>query len=369
MIKFLDLDKITGEDRAEIKNAVNRVIDSGWYLMGNELASFESNLAQYLDVKNAIGVSNGLDALRLILKGYLTLGLLKKGDEVIVPANTYIASVLAITDNDLVPIFVEPSEDTFNLNNSLLEKQISVKTKAVLTVHLYGRNAMDESLIQLCKSRGLLLIEDNAQAIGATFMGIKTGALGDAAGLSFYPGKNLGALGDAGAVTTNDDRLAEVIRSLRNYGSSQKYINEFQGLNARLDEIQAAVLNVKLGSLDNQNNRRREVAKLYDTGIKNPLIKTPKFPENELEHVWHLYVIRCVKRDSLKDFLDTCGIQTLIHYPIPPYKQLAYKEYNELSFPITEMIHHEVLSLPMSGVIENEEVAYIISKINEFRGK
>lgn len=369
MIKFLDLDKITREDRAEIKNAVDRVIDSGWYLMGNELISFESNLAKYLDVKNAIGVSNGLDALRLILKCYLTLGILKKGDEVIVPANTYIASVLAITDNDLVPIFVEPLEDTFNLNSSLLEERISAKTKAVLTVHLYGRNSIDESLIQFCKSKGLLLIEDNAQAIGAAFMGRKAGAIGDAAGLSFYPGKNLGALGDAGAVTTNDDRLAEVVRSLRNYGSSEKYINEFQGLNARLDEIQAATLSVKLRSLDKQNNRRREVARLYDSGIKNPLIKTPSFPENELEHVWHLYVIRCAHRDSLKDYLNECGIQTLIHYPIPPHKQLAYREYNELSFPITEMIHREVLSLPISGVIENEEVAYVISKINEFRGK
>ena len=275
MIKFLDLKKITDIDLKEIKIAVNRVIDSGWFLMGKEIISFESNLSAFLGVKNVIGVSNGLDALRLIFKGYIALGLLKKGDEIIVPANTYIASILAITDNDLVPIFIEPDEATFNLNSHLVEEKITDRTKAIMAVHLYGRVSVDNSLIQIVKKNKLLLIEDNAQAIGANFMGIMTGGVGDAAGLSFYPGKNLGALGDAGAVTTNDDALAEVIRSLRNYGSGEKYINEYQGLNTRLDEIQAAILNVKLNSLELQNNRRRDIAKLYDKGINNPLIVKP----------------------------------------------------------------------------------------------
>ncbi|HNP33339.1 MAG TPA: DegT/DnrJ/EryC1/StrS family aminotransferase [Flavobacterium sp.] len=372
MIKFLDLQKINAQYADELKQVAAEVIDSGWFLMGEKLSSFEAKLANYIGSKNAIGVANGLDALRLILKAYIDIGVMNEGDEVIVPANTYIASILAITDNRLKPVLVEPNPKSFNLDIDLIESHITSKTKAIMVVHLYGQVSWSERLAALAKKYNLKIIEDNAQAIGAEWNGIKTGNLGDAAGFSFYPGKNLGALGDAGAVTTNDNELAKHIRALGNYGSSKKYVNEFQGLNSRLDEIQAAFLEVKLKYIDAENQIRRQLAALYLNGIKNPKIQLP-FPENSgfeysqnQEHVWHLFVIRCQEREKLQEYLTANGIQTLIHYPIPPNKQLAYKEMNHLNYPITNAIHNEVLSLPISPILSEEEVARVITALNNF---
>lgn len=371
-IKFLDLQKINAQYAAELKQVAADVIDSGWFLMGNQLNHFESKLAQYNGVKHAIGVANGLDALRLILKAYINLGVMEEGDEVIVPANTYIASLLAISDNRLVPVLVEPDANSFNLDIDLIEQSITSKTKAIMVVHLYGQICWDEKLEALAQKYNLKIIEDNAQTIGAIWNGKKSGNLGDAAGFSFYPGKNLGALGDAGAVTTNDDALAEQVRALGNYGSKQKYVNEFQGLNSRLDEIQAGFLSVKLKYIDAENQYRRQIAARYLTEINNPLIQLPvpvnsafKTSQN-LEHVWHLFVIRTNNRDRLQKYLAENDIQTLIHYPIPPNKQLAYKEMNHLDFPITNTIHNEVLSLPISPVTSEEEVSKIIQVINSY---
>ncbi|WP_347584299.1 DegT/DnrJ/EryC1/StrS family aminotransferase [Gramella sp. MAR_2010_147] len=327
-----------------------------------------------MGVSNAIGVGNGLDALRLIFKAYLELGVMHEGDEVIVPANTYIASVLAITDNHLKPILVEPDINTYNLDITKIEKSITEKTKAIMVVHLYGQVCWNRGLERLAQEYNLKIIEDNAQAIGGEFKykdgQIKrTGSLGDAAGFSFYPGKNLGALGDAGAVTTNDDDLSQVIRALGNYGSKQKYINEFQGLNSRLDEIQAAFLNVKLKYLDKETQRRREVAAFYLENIKNPEIILPEVNgkvEKCNTHVWHLFVIRTKYREEFKTYLAKCGVQSLIHYPIPPHKQKAYCQWNNLNFPITEKIHNEVLSLPIGPNMIADEVNSIIHIINEF---
>lgn len=373
MIKFLDLQKINATYSDELKLAASEVIDSGWFLMGEKVKKFEKNLAAYISSSYAIGVGNGLDALRLILKGYIELGFLSEGDEVIVPANTYIASILAITDNKLKPVLVEPNNLTFNLDIDLIEKKITKRTKAIMIVHLYGQVCWSDSIKDLAKKHNLKIIEDNAQAFGAEYNGVKTGALGDAAGFSFYPGKNLGALGDAGAVTTNNHELTEVIRALGNYGSKKKYSNEYQGLNSRLDEIQAAFLNVKLKYIDIENQQRRDRAASYLKGIYNSEIMLP-FPNNSSlkvednkEHVWHLFVIRHPKRNQLQDYLKNNGIETLIHYPIPANKQLAYKEMNELNFPITNSIHNEVLSLPISPVMTNTEVAIVIEAINSFR--
>ena len=373
MIKFLDLQKINAQYASELKQAASDVIDSGWFLTGDRVSSFENKLANYIGTNNAIGVANGLDALRLILKAYIDLGIMNEGDEVIVPANTYIASILAITDNRLKPILVEPNPASFNLDIDLIESHITSKTKAIMVVHLYGQVSWSEKLSALAKKCNLKVIEDNAQAIGAEWNGIKTGNLGDAAGFSFYPGKNLGALGDAGAVTTNDDALAKHIRALGNYGSNKKYVNEFQGLNSRLDEIQAAFLDVKLKYIDSENQYRRQIAATYLNGIKNLNITLP-FPENATfeyvqnkEHVWHLFVIRCQQRDKLQEYLTANGVQTLIHYPIPPNKQLAYKEMNHLDYPITNAIHNEVLSLPISPVMTENEVQKIITILNDFK--
>ena len=365
MIKFLDLKKINAQYEYELKEVAKRVIDSGWYLMGKELKSFEQNYAEFCGVQHCLGVANGLDALRLIFKGYIEIGIMQKGDEIIVPANTYIASVLAITDNDLIPIFVEPNEQTYNLDSSLIEQAISLKTKAILTVHLYGQNSIDVKMLDLCKKYNLKLIEDGAQSHGAKWNEKVSGGIGDAAGHSFYPGKNLGALGDAGAVTTNDTALANVISALRNYGSHIKYENKFQGLNSRLDEIQAAFLNVKLKYIQKDIDVRRRVANFYLENIKNPNIILPKVLHEE-GHVWHLFVIRASNREKLQKYLIKNDIQTLIHYPIPPHKQKAYKEYNTLSFPLTEQIHEEVLSLPLSAVISKLEIKKIIKIINDF---
>ncbi len=372
MIKFLDLQKINEQYADELKQAAAEVIDSGWFLMGGKLTSFENKLANYVGASHAIGVANGLDALRLILKAYIDLGFMAPGDEVIVPANTYIASLLAISDNHLKPVLVEPNTTSFNIDIDLIEKHITPKTKAIMVVHLYGQVCWSNDLEALAKQYNLKIIEDNAQAIGAEWNGIKTGNLGDAAGFSFYPGKNLGALGDAGAVTTNDPVLAAQVRALGNYGSKQKYVNEFQGVNSRLDEIQAAFLEVKLKHIDTENQYRRTLAAAYLSGITNPNIQLP-IPNNttynhekNTEHVWHLFVIRHPRRNDLQEYLLQNGIQTLIHYPIPPNKQLAYQELNGLDFPITNQIHDTVLSLPISPVLSEADAVIIINALNRF---
>ncbi|MDC0909161.1 DegT/DnrJ/EryC1/StrS family aminotransferase [Flavobacteriales bacterium] len=366
MIKFLDLQKINTQYEKELKEAASRVIDSGWFLMGKELETFEQSYASFCGVKYCLGVANGLDALRLIFKAYIKLGVMQKGDEVIVPANTYIASVLAISDNDLVPVFVEPNINTYNLDSNLIEQAITLKTKAILTVHLYGQISIDQQLRSICKKHNLKLVEDAAQSHGAVWNGKISGGIGDAAGHSFYPGKNLGALGDAGAVTTNDEDLSKTISALRNYGSHKKYENKYQGLNSRLDEIQAAFLNVKLKYIQNDIEARREVANYYLENIKNPKIILPKLLNQE-GHVWHLFVIKTEKRQELQQYLNNQGVHTLIHYPIPPHKQEAYAAFNGLSYPITEQIHEEVLSLPLSGAMTKEENEEVVLNLNNFK--
>ena len=366
MIKFLDLQKINLLHQQEIEQKLLDVFRSGWYLMGEEVKNFENNLAHYIGAKHAIGVANGLDALRLIFRAYIELGFMKAGDEVIVPANTYIASILALSDNGLVPVLVEPDDVTFNLDITKIEKAITPKTKAILIVHLQGRIVFSEELKSIAAKHNLKIIEDNAQAIGASWKGIKSGNLGDAAGFSFYPGKNLGALGDAGAVTTNDDDLAKAIRAIANYGSNQKYVNIYKGLNSRLDEIQAAVLDVKLKYIDQENETRRVIAKRFFSEINNPKITLPENPSDENEHVWHVFVVRCKERDVLQTYLTERGIQTIIHYPIPPHQQEAYKEFKDLSFPITEAMHNEVLSLPISSILTEDEITEIINVVKQF---
>ena len=365
-IKFLDLQKINLQYQEKIETKLLETFRSGWYLLGDQVKSFENNLAQYIGSPNTIGVANGLDALRLIFKAYLELGQLKVGDEVIVPANTYIASLLAITDNRLKPVFAEPTVENYNIDISKIEALITPKTKAIMVVHLYGQVCWSKELENLAKKYDLKIIEDNAQSIGAAWNGIKTGNLGDAAGFSFYPGKNLGALGDAGAVACKDPLLAKTIRTLANYGSEEKYINKYQGLNSRLDELQAGVLDVKLKYIDADNDKRRMIAEKYISEITNPKIILPQLPVDSKEHVWHLFVIRTGKRELLQKYLLENGIQTLIHYPIPPHKQKAYKYYNHLSFPITEKIHEEVLSLPISPVMRDEEVGTVIEMVNKY---
>ncbi len=366
MIKFLDLKEINKQYADELKQVASEVVDSGWYLLGERLKQFEENLANYIGVDHAVGLGNGLDALRLILRAYIELGVLQKGDEIIVPANTYIATILAITDNQLTPVFIEPEIETLNLNYSLLQKSITKRTKALLLVHLYGRICWSEQIEAIAKDNNLIVIEDNAQAIGAIWNNKKSGALGHAAGFSFYPGKNLGALGDAGAITTNDAKLADIVRALGNYGSREKYINEFQGYNSRMDEIQAAFLNVKLKYLDKENSVRRNIAKYYYNNINNKNIYLPEMPENELNHVWHLFIIRHGQRNKLMKYLLENNIQTLIHYPIPPHKQMAYKSFSDIYLPITEQIHQEVLSLPLSPVLTRDNIDYIISLLNTY---
>lgn len=366
MIKFLDLQKLNLLYQEEIETILLETFRSGWYLLGNQTKNFETNLSKYIGSSYAIGVANGLDALRLIFKAYLELGQLKFGDEVIVPANTYIASLLAITDNRLKPVFAEPSIDNYNIDISKIEALITPKTKAIMVVHLYGQVCWSEELEALAKKYDLKIIEDNAQAIGAEWNGIKSGNLSDAAGFSFYPGKNLGALGDGGAVTCKDSLLAKTIRALANYGSEEKYVNKYQGLNSRLDEIQAAVLDIKMKYIDADNQKRRKIAETYVAGINNSKIILPQLPANSQEHVWHLFVVRTKKRDQLQQHMEKNGVQTLIHYPIPPHKQRAYKYYNHLSFPITEKIHDEVLSLPISPVMEDDEIQKVIDAINQY---
>lgn len=372
MINFLDLKSINKLDREAMIEACTRVIDSGWYIAGKELAEFEEAFARYCGTDHCIGVANGLDALTLTLQAWKEMGLLADGDEVIVPANTYIASILAISQNRLVPVLVEPEEASFNLCPIASEAALTPKTRVLLAVHLYGQLADMPALNDLAKRHNLLLLEDSAQSHGASLDGRKAGNWGDASGFSFYPGKNLGALGDAGAITTNDARLADTLRALRNYGSHEKYKNLFKGVNSRLDEIQAAILSVKLKSLDQQTTRRREIAHRYLQGIDNPAIVLPRITsDSALEHTahaWHLFVVRTEYREALQKHLLAQGIQTLIHYPVPPHKQQAYEEWNHLSLPLTERLHLEVLSLPMGPTLQDDEVDAVIAACNTFEG-
>lgn len=365
MIKFLDLEEVTAKHAKEINEATSRVVNSGWYLQGKENDKFEKDFAEYIGTKYCIGCANGLDALIWIFRAYIELGVMKPGDEVIVPANTYIASILAISENGLIPVLVEPDINTYQIDPEKIEDAITPKTKAILIVHLYGQCAYTEKIGELCKKYNLKLIEDNAQAHGCKFNWQRTGAIGDAAGHSFYPGKNLGALGDAGAVTTNDEELAKVIRAVANYGSTKKYVFKYIGRNSRLDEIQAAVLDVKLRHLDEDNQKRKEVAKKYIGGITNPAIILPKVEDYDA-HAFHIFPIRTKKRDGLQKYLTENGVQTIIHYPIPPHKQECYKEWNGRSYPITEQIAEEELSLPMSPVMTEDEVNEVIRLINEW---
>lgn len=399
MIKFLDLQKVTSSFEPELSLAIERVVRSGWFILGEETSAFETEYANFIGSRHCIGTANGLDALRLILKAYIEIGVMKEGDEIIVPANTFIATILAITDNRLRPVFVEPDIDTYNIDPRLLEKAVTDKTRAIIIVHLYGQACWPDEIRQIADKYKLRIIEDNAQAVGTMvalqgsgsglktktgFTYKRTGSLADAAGHSFYPGKNLGALGDGGAVTTDDDDLGIMVRSLANYGSIRKYIHDHKGLNSRLDEIQAAVLRVKLPRLDSDNQLRRVIAGYYNSNISNPQIKLPGIRNSDcdarkkdynandatlhaLSHVWHLFVVRHPERDRLKQFLEEKGIQTLIHYPVPPHKQRAYTEYSSLELPVTEKIHREVLSLPISQVMTLDEAGKVVEIVNKFR--
>jgi dTDP-4-amino-4,6-dideoxygalactose transaminase len=367
-IPFLSLKDITDKYAEEIHEAVCRVVDSGWYLQGEENTAFEENYSHYIGTKYTIGVANGLDALIWILRAYVELGVMQPGDEVIVPANTYIASILAITENRLVPVLVEPDINTYQIDETKIEAVITPKTKAIMIVHLYGRCAYTEKIGQLCEKYHLKLIEDNAQAHGCLYHAKKTGSLGDAAGHSFYPGKNLGALGDGGAVTTDDKELADTIRSLANYGSSKKYMFQYQGRNSRLDEIQAAVLNAKLRHLDEDNVLRKSIAQKYITGIKNATIILPNIYDWD-GNVFHIFPVRTKQRDELQKYFVDNGIQTMIHYPVPPHKQECYKAWNKLFMPITEQIHTEELSLPMSPILTGEQIGYVCNVVNNWKSK
>lgn len=388
MIPYMSLRLMLALHAEEIHSAVNRVIDSGWYLQGEATRRFEQDYATYVgamtdDVADdagfavadgrggrqchCVGCGNGLDALTLIFRAYKEMGQLKDGDEVIVPANTYIASILSITENGLKPVLVEPNIDTLEIDDTLIDKAITRKTRALLLVHLYGRCAMTERIATICRERKLLLVEDNAQAHGCTYRGRHTGSLGDAAAHSFYPGKNLGALGDAGAITTYDKDLADLCRALGNYGSSRKYVFPYKGKNSRIDEIQAAVLDVKLKYLDAENRRRKEIANTYFEKVSNPLISLP-MKNGDADNVFHIFPVLCKTRDRLQEYLAGKGIGTMIHYPIPPHKQVCYKEWSNLSLPVTEMIHSEELSIPCNPCMTNEDVETVVKALNEYRG-
>ncbi len=366
MVKLLDLQSITMMHADEYEAAAKRVIESGWFLQGNENKKFETDYAKYIGTAHCVAVANGLDALKLILRGYKEMGVMQDGDEIIVPANTYIATILAITDNHLVPVLVEPTWEHLELDIDRVEEAITPKTKGIMTVHLYGRIAYNEKLGEICKNHGLKLMEDCAQSHGCTWKGVKTGALGDAAAHSFYPGKNLGAFGDAGAVTTSDAELASVIRALANYGSQKKYVFKYVGMNSRMSELDAAFLDIKLKYLDEDNQKRQQLAAYYYEHITNPLITLPKHIADE-NNVYHQFPIFCERRDELQKFLSEQGIQTLIHYPIPPHQQECYKEWNHRSYPITEKIHAQELSIPMSQVVSKREAEAVVAAINSFK--
>lgn len=365
MIKYCDLKDITKRFEPQLSEAVGRVVGSGWYIKGVEVEKFEQEFAGYCGCRHCIGTGNGLDALTIILLAYRELGVMQEKDEVIVPANTYIASILSIMAAGLVPVLCEPSWESCNIDPAKIEQLIGPKTKAIMAVHLYGRCADIAGIKKIALKHGLKIIEDSAQAHGASIEGVRTGNLGDAAGFSFYPGKNLGALGDGGAVTTNDSRLAEAVRAIANYGSQKKYVNIYKGVNSRLDEIQAAVLSVKLKKLDEDNDKRRSIAERYMSGISNRLIELPAAAKGK-EHVYHVFAVFCKERERLQRYLLENGVETIIHYPVPPHKQEAFKEYNGLSLPITERIHAEELSLPCHPAMSDEEVEAVIKAVNGF---
>lgn len=365
MVKFLDLQKITAVYSDDLRRAIDDVIARGWFLNGTEVAMFEKEYAGYIGTPYCVSCANGLDALWLIFRAYLELGRLKPGDEVIVPANTFIATVLAISENGLVPVFAEPDTDSLQIDSSVIEQLVTSKTKAVCVVHLYGRCAYSDRIADICKENGLLLVEDNAQAHGCTYGNARTGSLGDAAGHSFYPGKILGALGDGGAVTTADPELAQAVRTLANYGSEKKYYCNFKGRNSRLDEIQAAVLRVKLKSLNNDILARKRIAQCYLDGISNPKVKIPGRHLSS-DNVYHLFPVLCDERDRLQEHLSANGVETIIHYPVPPHRQNCYKEYNAISLPETEMLASKELSLPMSPVLTDIEIQEVIDCVNSF---
>ncbi|EEO27336.1 DegT/DnrJ/EryC1/StrS family aminotransferase [Oxalobacter paraformigenes] len=361
MIKFLDVGKIN--KRPEIKKKIDEVVESGYYILGKECELFEKNFATYCGTRYAVGVANGLDALRLIIKAYG----FSNNDEIIVPANTYIASILAISQNGCKPVLVEPDISTYNINPDLIEENITSKTKAIMVVHLYGRAVQMERIYETARKYNLKIIEDSAQAHGAFYNNKRVGNLGDASGFSFYPGKNLGCLGDGGCITTNDGFLADRLRAIRNYGSLVKYHNKYQGVNSRLDELQAGILNVKLKYLDSDNEARRKIAKLYRTEIKNPLLVLPEV-EDELSHVWHLFTVRTANRDGFQKYLQENGIETVIHYPVPPHKQPCYGEFGNMHFPLTEEIHRTIISLPISQVMSLDDAGRVIEVCNAYKG-
>lgn len=366
MIKLLDLQRITAQHADEYKQAMERVADSGWFLQGEETKRFEKHYAQYVGTTECVAVANGLDALYLIMRGYKELGMMHDGDEIIVPANTYIATILAITRNNLIPVLVEPTWENLEIDIERIEDAITPKTKGVMTVHLYGRIAYNDTLAEICERHNLVLMEDCAQSHGCQWNGIRTGALGNAAAHSFYPGKNLGAFGDAGAVTTSDHELATVIRALANYGSNEKYVFKYEGINSRMSEMDAAVLDVKLKYLDEDNAKRQKLAAFYYDNISNPLITLPSRLPDE-QNVYHQFPIFCERRDELQAYLSQNGVQTLIHYPIPPHKQQCYNQWNDRSYPITERIHAQELSIPMSQVVTLDEAQTIVNVLNSFR--
>ena len=365
LIPFLPIKDITESFEPALSQKIHEVIKKGWYIHGEECKQFEKSFAEYCGVSQCIGVGNGLEALKLILRAYKLLGVFKSGDEIIVPSNTFIATILAISAEQLIPVFVEPDIHDYVIDTTKIEAKITTKTKAIMPVHLYGRLCNMEVITAIAKQHNLKVIEDAAQAHGAKTDGKRSGSFGDAAGFSFYPGKNLGCLGDGGCVTTNDDVLADLIRKLANYGSSVKYVHEYKGENSRLDEIQAAVLSVKLERLDADNNRRRQIAAMYNAGIKNKAIILPKLHQKE-EHVWHIYSVRVYNRNAFIAYLNSCGIETVIHYPTAPHRQHAYSEYAHLVLPITEKIHAEIVSLPISPLLTDAQVQYVIEKVNEW---
>ncbi len=362
-MKYLDLKSVNAPYEEEMRQAIDEVLHRGWYLKGEATRQFEQHYAAYIGTKYCVGCANGLDALTLILRAYKEMGVMQEGDEVIVPANTYIASILAITENRLKPVLVEPDIHTLQIDDSLIEAAITPRTRAIMIVHLYSRCAYTERIGELCRQYELKLIEDNAQAHGCTFGNRKTGSLGDAAGHSFYPGKNLGALGDAGAVTTDDAELAAIVSALGNYGSPQKYVHDYIGRNSRIDEIQAAILDIKLKYLDEANQRRKKIASLYINKVKNPRIV---MPQSDRDSVWHIFPVLCDRREELQEYLKANDVETQIHYPVPPHQQQCYHEWKELSFPITERIHREELSIPCHPAMTDEEVDIIIRLLNAF---
>ncbi|MFT5227540.1 MAG: dTDP-4-amino-4,6-dideoxygalactose transaminase [Urechidicola sp.] len=365
-IPFLDMRKINERFRKEYHEVLDRIVDSGWYIKGKMLSAFEEEFADYCGVKHAIGVASGLDALELILLAGVELGTLQYGDEIIVPANTFYASILAIVNAGFNPVLVDPKPGSYLLTADVIADNIGLRTKVVMPVDLYGQVCDMDAINEVASENKLLVISDGSQSQGGAYKGKKVGNLAWATGISLYPGKNLGALGDAGAVCTNDTELANMIASLRDYGSSKKYYFEYLGKNSRLDELQAGFLSVKLRHLDDDNTRRREIAMRYINDINNVLISLPNEPENKLEHVWHVFVIRTPDREKLIDFLKSNGIDTLIHYPLPPHKQNALSDFGDESYPWTEEIHENILSIPISPVMTDEQVTRVIHCINDF---